>query len=79
MLKDFRDIINIIVDLLIDNIQKDYESEISLDNDYNIKFKSMEKIEQYISEIKSTSNDLIFEIKKNINFIEKYELYSNNN
>jgi len=78
LLKDFRDIINIIVDLLIDNIQKDYESEISLDNDYNIKFKSMEKIEQYISEIKSTSNDLIFEIKKNINFIEKYELYSNN-
>ena len=78
LLKDFRNIINIIVDLLMHNIQKDYELEVSLDNDYSIKFKSMEKIKQYISEINSTSNDLIFEIKKNINFIEKYEIYSNN-
>ena len=78
LLKDFRNIINIIVDLLINNIQKDYESEVSLDNDYSIKFKSIEKVEQYISEIKSTSSDLILEIKKNINFIEKYEIYSNN-
>ena len=78
LLKDFRYIINIIVELLINDIHNDYKTEISIDNKNSIKIKTKEKVEQYISIIKSTSKYLINEIKKNINFINQYELYSNN-
>ena len=78
LLKDFRYIINIIVELLINDIHNDYKSEISISNKNSIKRKTKEKIEQYISAIKNKSEDLINEIKKNINFINQYELYSNN-
>ena len=72
LLKDFRYIINIIVDLLINDIHNDYKAEISIDNKNSIKNKTNEKVEQYISIIRNTSKDLINEIKKNINFINQY-------
>ena len=78
LLKDFRNIVNIIVDLLINNIQMDYESEISIENKYSIKLKSKEKVTKFLKKINFESENLILEIKKNIDFINQYEMYSNN-
>ena len=78
LLKDFRNIVNIIVDLLINDIEDDYELEISDNNENSIKYKSKEKVEKFLENIQEESKQLILEIKKNIDFINQYEMYSNN-
>ena len=74
-LKNFRNIIQNILDDLIKNINSDYEFEMSQDNN-SIKILSESKaIEQY-NKIDKNSNNLVNKIKNKIEFNDLYEIYS---
>ena len=77
-LKDFRNIIISIMDLLIANINEDYNKEMSLKNENNIKYNTEIMINNFIEEIDEKSNALIEQIKLKIEYINLYEKYSNN-
>ena len=77
-LKDFRNIILIIMDILMNNINNDYEMEMNLNNKKSIKFYSYQKAEEFLKNTQEKSDKVIEDIKSRINDIEKYELYSNN-
>ena len=78
LLKDFRYIINQIIDLLINNIHADYEFEFSENKPDSIKYKNIHKINDYLFIINNNSSKLINDIKSKINFINKYILYVSN-
>jgi len=77
-LKDFRNIINIIINSLIEDISKDYFYEILNSNPKSEKFIIEKKSLQLLANIQNNSYNLISSIKLKIKFIEKYELYSFN-
>ena len=77
-LKNFRNIILEIIDLLILDINDDFQSEIDLGNKNSIKFISNQKADKFLSKTEGKSNKVINDIKKKINNIELFELYSNN-
>ena len=77
-LKDFRNIIIIIMDILINNIYDDYEGEISLNNNKSIKYYIEKRVEEYNYNIEEKSNNITEYIKSKIKFINLYEKYSNN-
>ena len=77
-LKNFRNIIITIMDMLIDNINEDYNNEMSLNNNKSIKFYSYFKSSQLLSKIENRSNEVIYNIKSKINNINLYELYAEN-
>jgi len=78
LLKDFRYIINQIIDLLLNNIHSDYEYEFSENKKDSIKYKNIHKINDYILQFNSNSSELINDITSKINFFNKYKLYVNN-
>ena len=78
LLKGFRIFINEIIEYLINNIQKDYEYEISETNENSIKSKNVILVNNLLYKIIQNSTNLIDEIKTNIKFINLYELYQNN-
>ena len=78
LLKDFRYIINQIIDLLLNNIHTDYEFEFSENIQNSIKYKNIHKINDYLFLINNNSSELINDIKRKINFINKYSLYVSN-
>ena len=78
LLKDFRYIINQIIDLLLDNINADYELEFSENKENSIKYQNIQRINDYLFNIDKDSSQLINDIKGKINFINKYELYVSN-
>jgi hypothetical protein len=63
---------------LINNIHNDFEFELSEDKKDSIKFKNNNKVYNYLLTINNDSEELFKEIKKKINFINKYELYASN-
>ena len=65
-LKDFRNIIISIMDLLNQNINEDYNEEITLKNESNIKYSTEIMINTSLEEINEKSNNLIDEIKLKI-------------
>ena len=77
-LREFRDIILTIMDIIINNINLDYETEMSITNKKSVKYYSENKVIQYANEIDYESNEIIKQIKLKIEFMEKYEKYSNN-
>ena len=77
-LKNFRNIVNEIMDLLMANINKDYENKMSIDNKNSIKNYSYEKVNKFVNNIEKESDITIKNVKKKIKNIELYELYSNN-
>jgi len=77
-LKNFRNIILIIMDMPIIKINKDYESEMSLNNKNGIKNYSYKKQKEFEEDIEIKSNNLIRKIKSKINYIQLYDLYSEN-
>ena len=77
-LRDFRNIINIIINSLIEDISKDYYNEILNSNSKSAKSITENKSLQLLTNIQNNSDDLISSIKLKIQFIEKYELYSLN-
>lgn len=77
LLRDFRNIINIIIDKLVKDIQNDYENEVSITYKNSIKNNIEERVENYLSKIRINSDELIKEIKQNIDYINLYLKYSN--
>ena len=77
-LKNFRNIVNEIMDLLIININKNYEDKMSIDNKNSTKNYSYEKVKKFVDNIETESDITIKNVKKKIKNIELYELYGNN-
>ena len=77
-LKNFRIMVNSIIDLLNSNINDDYEKEMNLLNNESIKFISIEKAFKFLTDIENESDHLIKNIKSKINNFNNYELYSEN-
>ena len=77
-LKNFRNIVNEIMDLLMTNINEEYEDKMRIENKNSIKNYSYEKVNKFGSNIETKSDITIKKIKKKINNIELYELYGNN-
>jgi len=77
-LKDFRKIINIIINSIIEDISNDYFYEMLYSNPKSAKSLTESKSLQLLTNIQNNSYQLISSIKLKILFIEKYELYSFN-
>ena len=77
-LKNFRNIILRIIEILNSNIINDYEQEMSLDNEYSIKYQKENIIILCIEEIDNKSIYIIEEIKLKIKYMNMYETYANN-
>ena len=77
-LKNFRNIILRIMEILNSNIIKDYEEEMSIDNKNSIKYNKEYIIQNCIIEINNKSDEVINYIKSKINYINLYENYANN-
>ena len=77
-LKDFRNIVTIIMDILMNNVNNDYEMEMNLSESNSIKSYSYQKAEEFLNNTQEKSDKVIKDIKSKINDIELYELYSEN-
>ena len=77
-LKKMKDIINFILEKIVTNINNDYESQMNSDNKNGIKNYSLQKQNEFLTNIEEGSNKLIKNIKSKIKNIELYELYSEN-
>ena len=77
-LKDFRNIILTIIDIIMLNINNDYENEMNLSNSESIKYYSFQKAEEFLNNTQEKSDKVIKDIKSRINDTETYELYSKN-
>ena len=77
-LKNFRNIVNEIMNLLMTNINKNYEDKMSIENKNSIKNYSYEKANKFLYNIETESDITIKNVKKKIKNIELYELYGNN-
>ena len=77
-LREFRDIILTIMDFLINNINSDYENEMSINNKDSIKYISENKAMNFLNNIEEKSNEIINEIKLKISFMNLYEKYAEN-
>ena len=77
-LKNFRNIILRIIEILNNNIINDYEEEMSLNNEKSIKYQKENIIKQCIEEIDNKSLGIIEEIKLKIQYMNLYEIYANN-
>ena len=78
-LKNFRNIILSIMELLNQNINKDFEKEMDINDNTSIKYISNEKAFEFLNKIDNVSNDVINKIKLRIDNINIYESYSENN
>ena len=77
-LKNFRNIILRIEEILNDNIIKDYEEEMRSDNENSIKYEKEFIIQNCIEDIDNKTEILIEEIKEKIQYMNYYETYANN-
>ena len=77
-LKDFRNIILSIMDLLVSNINDDYDNEMNLSNEQGIKYHSNKLAIKFLMNIEDQSNEVIENIKSRINNFYIYQSYSEN-
>ena len=77
-LKDFKNILLKINNILTDQIINDYDKELINADSQNIRFIAEKKKSDLKEKIEYNSNILIKNIKNKINLLEKYELYSSN-
>ena len=77
-LKNFRNIILPIMELLNNNINDDFEKELNIDNNESIKYISNDKALKFLNNVNSQSTYVINKIKSRINNINIYESYSQN-
>ena len=77
-LKNFRNIILTIMELLNNNINDDFEKELNTDNNESIKYISNDKALKFLNNVNSQSTYVINKIKSRINNINIYESYSQN-
>ena len=77
-LQSIKDVINSVIEKIINNINKDYEFQMRLDNKNGIKNYSLLKEKEIVLNTEEKSNQVIKDIKSKIKNIELYELYSEN-
>ena len=77
-LKNFKNIINIIINQLVEEILIDYKEQMLSSNNIGIKFKTEKESSEFLSKIKNNSENLIDSIKIKIKYIEIYEEYNLN-
>ena len=77
-LKNFKNIINIIINQLVEEILSDYKDQMLYSNNNSIKFQTEKESSEFLSKIKNNSENLIETIKIKIKYIEKYEEYYSN-
>ena len=77
-LKNLRNIILTIIDMMICEINNDYQKEINLANNDGIKYYSYQKAEQFLMNINKKSYKVINDITDSIDNYHLFELYSNN-
>ena len=77
-LKDFRNIIFIIMELLTSNINNDFENEMNVENNKSIKYISNERALEFLNNIENKSEETIDKIKSYIDNIDIFESYSEN-
>ena len=75
-LKNFRNIVLRIIEILNNNIINDYEEEMSPDNENSIKYSKEYIIKNSLEEIDNNSTIIIGEIKGKIFLMNYYETYS---
>ena len=77
-LKDFRNIIITIMELLTSNINDDFESQMNAENNESIKYISNEKALEFLNNVENKSQEIITKIKSYIDNIDIFESYSEN-
>ena len=77
-LKDFRNIILRIMEIINTKIIEEYEKDMSGNSENSIKSDKEDLIRQCIENINNKTDIVIAEIKKKIDLIEQYETYANN-
>jgi len=77
-LDEFRNIVNFIINLLIDNINIDYSKEISDNNSNGIKLITNKLVFKNLDIIQNKENEFIKASEKKIQFLDLYELYNSN-
>ena len=77
-LKNFRDIVLYIMDLITKNIYQDYDENMNLNNDNSLKLYSYNKVNLFLNETGEKSKETIENIKSKINNIHLYELFTGN-
>ena len=75
-LKDFRNIVLRILEILNNDIINDYESEMSINNENSLKYSKEYLIKNCIEELDNNSTILIEEIKTKIHLMNHYEIYA---
>ena len=66
------------MDLLVNQINDDYQNEMMSDNCNGIKYYSENSSDKFINDIEISANKTTELIKEKINYINLYEIYSNN-
>ena len=77
-LQSIKDVITSVIEKIINNISKDYEFQMRLDNKNGIKNYSLLKEKEIVFNTEEKSNQVTKDIKSKIKNIELYELYSEN-
>ena len=77
-LRDFRNIILVIMDLMINKIYTDYDNEIMSNNSNSIKYFTENAVNIFINNIEYNANKTSDFIKTKIKYINLYEMYSDN-
>ena len=77
-LKDFRNIIINIIELLTSNINDDFENEMNAENNKSIKYISSERALIFLNNIENKSEETINKIKSYIDNIDIFESYAEN-
>ena len=77
-LKNFRNIIITIMDMLNKNINDDFEKEMNIEKNESIKYISNKKALMFLNNVENHSNYIIEKIKSRIDNINIYDSYSKN-
>ena len=77
-LRNFRNMVQYILDKLMININEDYDEEMSLSNSNSIKTTSEEKAKEHLNQITQNSDEVIVKIKKKLDNIDLFDLYTEN-
>ena len=77
-LRNFRNMVQYILDKLMTNINEDYDEEMSLNNSNSIKTISEETAKEHLNNISQKSDEVIIKIKKKIDYIDLFDLYAEN-
>ena len=77
-LRNFRNMVQYILDKLMTNINEDFDEEMSLNNSNSIKTISEETAKEHLNNISQKSDEVIIKIKEKLDYIDLFDLYAEN-